>query len=62
MIVRRADAEQVVQAMRETPEGADARIIGEVTAEFPGKAQLETAIGGRRILPLLVEEQLPRIC
>jgi hydrogenase expression/formation protein HypE len=62
MIVGKGDAEKIVQTMRTVREGADARIIGEVHADHPGKAYLETAIGGKRILPLLTEEQLPRIC
>ena len=52
----------IVKLLRKTPEGRDAAVIGEINTEFPGKAYIETAIGGRRILPLLTEEQLPRIC
>ena len=48
--------------MRKTKEGTDSKIIGEIGNEFPGKAFINTAIGGKRILPLLIEEQLPRIC
>ncbi len=62
LVVRREDADAIVGTMREVKEGSGACVIGEVTAEFPGKAVLETGIGGRRILPLLTEEQLPRIC
>ncbi len=62
MIVRGKDAERITAAMKQVKEGTESTIIGEVTAEFPGKAYLETEIGGRRILPLLIEEQLPRIC
>ncbi len=62
LIVREADASGIVQILRTTPEGKDATVIGEITTAFPGKAYIETAIGGRRILPLLTEEQLPRIC
>jgi hydrogenase expression/formation protein HypE len=61
-IVNRADAEGIVKVMKQTPEGRDAAIIGEINREFQGKAYIETSIGGRRILPLLTEEQLPRIC
>ncbi len=62
IIAGRADADGIVKLMRKTPEGRDAAVIGEITTAFPGKAYIETAIGGRRILPLLTEEQLPRIC
>jgi hydrogenase expression/formation protein HypE len=56
----RADA--VVEAMRRHKYGTEARIIGEVTSEQPGKVVLRTAIGGSRIIDMLVGEQLPRIC
>lgn len=56
------DATAIVKKLRGTEEGADAAIIGEINGTFPGRAYIETSIGGRRILPLLTEEQLPRIC
>jgi hydrogenase expression/formation protein HypE len=61
-IVRAEDAEPIVNILKGTAEGKDAAVIGDINEEFPGKAYIETAIGGRRILPLLTEEQLPRIC
>ena len=42
--------------------GADARVIGKVTASPAGKVGLRTAIGGVRLLDMLVGDQLPRIC
>lgn len=36
--------------------------IGEVTQNYPGKVLVQTAIGGRRAVPMLMGEQLPRIC
>ncbi len=62
MVVDGPSAEAVVSAMREFEEGKDACVIGEITGDYPGKVYVETAIGGRRMLPLLAEEQLPRIC
>ncbi|MCU0604554.1 MAG: hydrogenase expression/formation protein HypE [Desulfobacterales bacterium] len=56
------DAEAVLQAMRQDPCGRDAVVIGEATAEHPGKVFLDTRIGGRRIVDMLTGEQLPRIC
>lgn len=55
-------ADEVVRRMRSVSEGANACIIGEVTAEVPGLATLETSIGAVRVLDLLAVEQLPRIC
>lgn len=62
MVVDGAAAEGVVEVMRGVPEGSGAKIIGEITTDFPGKVFVETDIGGRRMLPLLSGEQLPRIC
>ena len=62
MIVRGEDADSIVEAMRSLPEGAGAAVIGRVGEAHPGRAYLITGTGGRRILPLLIEEQLPRIC
>ncbi len=61
-IVSKSDAEGIITVLKQVPEGRDAAIIGEINHEFPGKAYIETTVGGRRILPLLTEEQLPRIC
>lgn len=55
-------AEEIVKEMRTFPEGKDSVIIGEVDLDFPGKVYVETYIKGKRILPLLQEDQLPRIC
>jgi len=52
----------VLSAMQEVEEGRQAVVIGEITDEYPGQVYLETSIGGKRPLPLLVAEQLPRIC
>ncbi len=62
IIAKKESANDIVKIMKSVPEGKGAVVIGEITDEFPGKAYLETAIGGKRILPLLIEEQLPRIC
>jgi len=56
------DAEPVLTAMRLDPAGKDACIIGEVTADHPGKVAMETRIGGTRFVDMLTGEQLPRIC
>ena len=60
--VAAADAEAVLAAIRTSPYGKDAQIIGAVTASHPGKVFMETAIGGTRILDMLTGEQMPRIC
>jgi hydrogenase expression/formation protein HypE len=57
-----AKAEAVLAVVRRDPRGREARIIGEVTADHPGRVVLETRIGGSRIVGMLSGEQLPRIC
>ncbi|MDZ7337535.1 MAG: hydrogenase expression/formation protein HypE [candidate division KSB1 bacterium] len=44
------------------PLGRRAATIGSVTAQGKGRVLLKTAVGGHRILDMLVGEQLPRIC
>ena len=61
-VVAAEDASRVLEAMRETGEGRDAAIIGEVSEAYPGRLVLETAFGGKRILQKLTGAQLPRIC
>ncbi len=56
-----AKAEQVLTFLRETDEGRNAEIIGEVTNEFAGVA-MQTAVGGKRIISRPVGDPVPRIC
>ena len=55
-------ANQAVRALRGHPLGAEAAVIGEITAGPRGLVQLKTAFGGTRIADLLVGDPLPRIC
>jgi len=55
-------ADAVLAAMRAHEYGREAAIIGQVTTEHAGRVVLRTALGARRILDMLVGEQLPRIC
>ena len=58
-------AEAALEAMRANRYGADAAIIGEVGPAHPDRGSavfVRNAFGGRRILDMLVGEQLPRIC
>jgi hydrogenase expression/formation protein HypE len=48
--------------MHSDPRGREAVVIGEATAEHPGKVFMRTRIGGTRIVDMLTGEQLPRIC
>ena len=42
--------------------GRRAVVIGEVRADDPGLVLLETAVGGNRVVDMLVGDPLPRIC
>lgn len=61
-VVGRDAAEDLLEVMKSTEEGADAALIGEVV-ESPAQTVLcRTKIGGKRIIDMLSGEQLPRIC
>jgi hydrogenase expression/formation protein HypE len=49
-------------ALRAHEYGCEAAIIGRVTADHPGRVVLRTALGARRVVDMLIGEQLPRIC
>ncbi|HEX5828376.1 MAG TPA: hydrogenase expression/formation protein HypE [Candidatus Limnocylindrales bacterium] len=61
-IVPAASEVAVLAAMRATPEGAEASVIGRVVADHPGMVTIRTIVGSERIVDMLVGEQLPRIC
>jgi len=54
-------AEAVLAALKDTPLGKDAEIIGEATSEFDLVA-METVVGGRRIIAPPAGDPVPRIC
>jgi hydrogenase expression/formation protein HypE len=55
-------ADDMLNIMKNHPDGKDAAIIGEVVESHPKKVILKTLIGGKRIVDMLSGEQLPRIC
>ncbi len=56
------DAAAALAALRAHPLGRDACAIGRVAAGEAGRVTMNTIFGGRRIVDMLVGEQLPRIC
>ena len=62
VVVPGDEAAAAVAAMRAHHLGTGAAIIGRVTADVPGQVTMRTVFGGRRIVDMLVGEQLPRIC
>jgi hydrogenase expression/formation protein HypE len=52
---------KVLEKLKRHSLGKDAAVIGRVTGKFSG-VRLKTKIGGERMLDMLEEEMLPRIC
>ncbi len=61
-IVAPEAADEILEAMRHDPRGAEAAIIGTVGNESAGLVTMRTAFGSTRIVDMLAGEQLPRIC
>ena len=57
-----ADSARLLAAMRAHPLGRDAAIVGEAIADPQRFVQMETGLGGSRMVDWLAGEQLPRIC
>jgi len=54
-------ASEIVAVLKKNGLGAHAAVIGSITSKFNG-VRLKTKIGGERLLEMLEEELLPRIC
>ena len=61
-VVGESQASAFVDKLKTLPYGQNATIIGEVTEEHPGQVVMTSLIGGKRVVNMLVGEQLPRIC
>ncbi|MHB1006103.1 MAG: hydrogenase expression/formation protein HypE [Chloroflexota bacterium] len=55
-------AENVLSAMRRSPQGLEASIVGEVREGTIGRVTMRTSVGGTRVVDMLAGELLPRIC
>ena len=55
-------APAIVERLRQGKYSGEAAIIGEVTAERPGRVVVRTEIGAETLLPPPGGELLPRIC
>ena len=56
------EAEAAVAAMQANELGRQARIIGVVTERHARRVTLRTTLGTERIIDMLAQDQLPRIC
>lgn len=61
-IVEARVADEMVAMLRKDENGTFASCIGEVTTVHPKQVILTSRIGGKRVVNMLVGEQLPRIC
>ena len=61
-VVKREIADEVLATIKNMEQGKNASIIGEVVEEHKGEVVLMSTIGGKRVVNMLVGEQLPRIC
>jgi len=61
-VVPAEQADAALAAMKASPSGEDAAIVGDVAEGPAGKVYVHTAFGATRIMDMLVGEQLPRIC
>jgi hydrogenase expression/formation protein HypE len=61
IIASNNSANKILDILKKHPLGQNAAIIGHVSSKFKG-ARLRTKIGGERLLDVLEEDMLPRIC
>jgi hydrogenase expression/formation protein HypE len=61
-VVPAEDADKVLKAMRRNHYGKETSLIGEVSANNPGRVVMRTTIGASRIVDMMVGDPLPRIC
>ncbi len=62
IICKKKDSEKILNEMRKTEYGKDAKIIGEIVKKPEGKVLMETITGSIRIVETPLGEQFPRIC
>lgn len=61
-VVAANEADAALAAMRANPLGEKGSVIGRVLETPAGTVVMETTFGGRRVVDMLVGDQLPRIC
>jgi hydrogenase expression/formation protein HypE len=61
-VVSSESSESALQALRATPGGAEAKMIGEVREQPESAVLVTTLYGGSRLVDMLVGDPLPRIC
>lgn len=62
MVVSPDRSDDVLNFLSDNAKCAGATLVGRITSAYPGKVIVHSAIGGKRVIPMLIGEQLPRIC
>ena len=62
LIVKNGTEKDILKRLRSNLAGANATLIGEITDRHPGKAIMQSVVGGKRLLDMLHGELVPRIC
>ncbi|MGA2683400.1 MAG: hydrogenase expression/formation protein HypE, partial [Candidatus Bathyarchaeia archaeon] len=62
VVVAPEDAGRAVEIIQGSRYGSEARLIGEVGAQPPGRVTIRTSIGTARLLDPPSGDLLPRIC
>ena len=60
-VLTASEADEALARWQQLPEGREAACIGEILYGPPW-VEVETELGGRRLLPELEDDPLPRIC
>ena len=62
IVVEKGCGEEILHNIKAIDNCSEARIIGRFTSGHNGMAYMKTIIGGKRIIPILEGQMLPRIC
>lgn len=62
IVVEKGCGEKVLRHIKEFDNCSEARIIGKLTSGQHGMVYMKTFIGGKRVIPMLEGQMLPRIC
>lgn len=62
IVVEKGWGEKILQHIKILDNCSEARIIGQFTSVYHGIVYMKTFIGGKRIIPMLEGQMLPRIC
>ncbi len=61
-IIESSISNDLINLLRNDENGKQATCIGEIVSDHPRQVVMKSNIGGRRVVNMLVGEQLPRIC